>query len=163
MSNETRRRSGAAFAVIVSLPMIFTAVSVWWLESRFGAGVAIMIVGGLAGVLCVIIGMLLAMSNQRATLHAAAQFNANLAAVERARSQTARAELGVYREHARAEREAFAARAKLDVLDQREVQRLARQQAKALVDLERQRQPVRTWATYDDEEEVTEGNFRFYE
>jgi len=164
MSNETRRRSGAAFAVIVFLPLAFIALAVWWLESRFGAGVAIMVVGGLAGTFCVIIGYMLSMANSRSTLQAAAQFNADLATVERARAQTSRAELGVYREHARAEREAFSARAKLDVLDQRQIQRLAHQQAKALVDLERQKQPAaRTWSTYDEEAEVEEGSFRFYE
>jgi len=165
MSTQTRRRSGAAFALIVGMPLAFIALAVWWLETRFGAGVAIMIVGGLAGVICVIIGMMLAMANTRSTLAAATQFNADLASVERTRAQTQRAELGIYREYARGEREAFGHRAKLETFDRREVHRLARQQAKALIDAERaadQERQSRTWTAYDNAETV-DGDFRMFE
>lgn len=165
MSTQTRRRSGAMFALIVGMPLAFTALAVWWLESRFGAGVALTIVGGLAGVACVVVGYTLSMANTRYTLHSATQFNADLASVERTRAQTQRAELGIYREYARGEREAFGHRAKLETFDRREVHRLARQQAKALIDAERQadqERQSRTWTAYDDAETV-DGDFRMFE
>lgn len=165
MSTQTRRRSGAAFALIIGMPLLFVAAAVWWLESRFGAGVALTIVGGLAGVACVVVGYTLSMANTRYTLHTATQFNADLASVERTRAQTQRAELGIYREYARGEREAFGHRAKLEVANQQEVKRLARQQAKALVDAQRaadQQRQSRTWTAYDNAETV-DGDFRMFE
>lgn len=129
--------------------LVFICVAAWWLESRFGASVAIMVLGGALGVVCIIIGYLLSMANQKFTLHNAAMFNRDNATVERYRAATDK-------EIARGEREAFAARAKLDVIDAQRVNRLAQQQAKLLVDLERQRieetkRPTQ-WAVDDDDD-----------
>lgn len=156
------RRSAWPFALMVAVPVLFVVAGVWWLESRFGAGVALMVIGGLLGVICFIVGYVLSMANSRHALQTAAQFNADLATVERARMQSHRAELGIYREYARGEREAFAHRAKLDAVDRKEVQRLARQQAHILVDAQRQ-QPANTWAAVQEDETETDGDFRYYD
>ena len=158
--DEPRRGRGAwGFVFAIGVPLLFVGVATWWLESRFGAGVALMILGGLVGVVCVIVGLLISAAVQKFTLHSAAQFNAELAGVERTRAQTQRAELGVYREYARGEREAFAQRAKLDTVDRKELQRLVNQQARLLADAEveqirRQYEDERdrpSWGTVDGE------------
>lgn len=136
--------------------LLFVCVAAWWLESRFGANVAMMVLGGALGVICIIVGYMLSMANQKFTLHNAAQFNRDNATVERYRAATDK-------EIARGEREAFTARAKLDVIDARRVDRLADQKAKLLVDFERRRneEARRPQWSVDDEEE--DGRFREWE
>lgn len=160
MYEHPRRRSAWPAVIILFLSLLFVGMATWWLESRFGSGVALMILGGLVGVLCVIVGYLLSMSSTRSTLANAAQFNAELASVERARTQTSKAEIGVYREYARSEREAFAQRAKLDALDVRNVQRLAQQYAKQLTAGD---DVPDGWDVPDVELDSGPGGFQFYE
>ena len=167
MPVQQRRRSAWPAVFIMSIPFVFIGLAVWWLESRFGASVALMILGGLAGAACIVLGVVLSSTITKTTLANAAQFNSDLASVERARTSTARAELGVVREHARGEREAFNHRAKLEQLEARRIDQLAQQRAKLLVDTERQAQQAqqaRTWRTYEDEAPAAvEAEFRFYE
>jgi hypothetical protein len=166
MPVQQRRRSAWPAVFAMAIPFAFIGLTVWWLESRFGAGVALMILGGLAGAACIVLGVVLSGAITKSTLQNAAQFNSDLASVERARTATQRAELGVVREHARGEREAFNHRAKLEQLEARRIDQLAQQRAKLLVDAERQaqqQQQARTWQTYEDEPSTAEGEFRFYE
>ena len=48
---QERRRSAWALVWMIAIPLGFTGAAVWWLESRFGSGVALMILGGLVGVI----------------------------------------------------------------------------------------------------------------
>jgi hypothetical protein len=127
-------------------------VGVWWLESRFGSFVAIVVLGALLGVMCLIVGWLLSLATQRSTLDAAAQFNDGLAETEKYRQQT-------YREDARGAREAFSARARLDVIDEQRIQRLAQQQARLMIEQERKtitQRPDQQFRVIGDENNVGE-------
>ena len=110
----------------------FITLAVWWLQDQFGATMAIVAVGAVLGVICIIVGWLLSLATQRTTLNAAGQFNADLASTEKARQAT-------YREGARLEREAFVHTARLTEMDARRVDQIATQRAKLLTDVERQR------------------------
>ena len=172
-----RRRSAWALVWMIATPLAFVAGSVWWLESRFSSAAAVMVIGGLAGVICVIVGIILALAVQRNTLTAAGQFNANLAAVEQQRAQTERARLGVDKERARAERSLTEARARIEVMDARRVDQIAQQRAQALLqDQRRQQANAPTWHAQgedldpndpawagDDDDAPIDGAFRFYE
>ncbi len=80
MYSERRNTSGAGLVVIVVL--IFIGVAMWWLESRFNATVAIMVIGSLIGALLVIVGFVLNMASTKYTLNSAADFNRGLAETE---------------------------------------------------------------------------------
>ena len=174
---QERRRSAWALVWMIAIPLAFVGVAVWWLESRFGSGVALMVLGGLVGVICVIVGIILALAVQRNTLTAAGQFNANLAAVEQQRAQTERARLGVDKERARAERSLTEARARIEVMDARRVDQIAQQRAQALLqDQRRQQANAPTWHAQgedldpndpawagEDDDAPIDGAFRFYE
>lgn len=183
---QERRRSAWALVWMIAIPLAFVGVAVWWLESRFGSGVALMVLGGLVGVLALIVGIVLSLAVQRNTLTAAGQFNANLAAVEQQRAQTERARFGVDKERARAERSLTEARARIEVMDVRRVDQIAQQRAQALLqDQRRQQANAPTWhaqgedldpndpawagedgrgpAFGDDDDAPIDGAFRFYE
>ena len=132
--------------VLVGLVLGFVALAVWWLESRFDAEVAIMVVGGTLGVLCVFGGWLLAISNQKITLGSAAQFNDRLAATEGERQRTRRADLRIAEQYARMEREAFNQRAGIEAYGEKQMIGLARQLARSMAAAERQAELARpTW------------------
>lgn len=132
--------------VITVAVVVFIMVAVWWIEDRFGSMTAILLIGGLFGVICLIVGYLLSMANSRYTLDSSARFYEAIADTEKHRQLT-------YREHARGEREAFNHRAKLDMIDTRRVNQLADQRASMLVDLDRQKnnQPVEEWDENDND------------
>lgn len=144
-----RERVNHGSGLIVVCVLIFIGVAVWWLESRFSSTVAIMVIGGLFGVLCLIAGYMLNLASTRHTLETAARFNEALATTERHRQMT-------FREHARSEREAFNARAKLEVVDAKRIDQIAQQRASLLMDLERQRyrqdqaRQIPQWAVDDE-------------
>jgi hypothetical protein len=133
MYQESRRGFGGLVVVCV---LVFIGLAVWWLESRFGANVALMVLGGALGVICFTAGALLISANTKAVLGNAAQFNHDLANTERYRQMSGR-------EYARGEREAFSARAKLDLLDAKRIDAIAQQRAGLLVDVERQKMEQR--------------------
>ena len=154
------QRSPWAMVLLIGVPLLFTGIAVWWLESRFGSGVALMILGGLVGVICVIVGILLSAAIQKFTLGTAAEFNRNLAEVERARAQTDRARIGIDKERARSERHLTEARSRLEVIDAKRLDQLARERTRFLLGDERRRQDdAPTWADYadPDEEEAPPG------
>jgi len=154
------RRSGSTAAIVITVSVVlFVMVGVWWIESRFGSTTAILVIGGLFGVICLVVGYLLNMASTKHVLSEAANFNHDLAESERYRQAT-------QREFVRGEREAFSARAKLDVIDMKRVDQIAQQRMSLLMDLERQKlqQPVAahasTWMLDDDDEG---GSFKSWE
>ena len=68
MYNERTSGRGCSSAVIVLAILGVIVLGTWWIESRFNAGVAAMVLGGLAGVACVIIGYVLNMASTSRTL-----------------------------------------------------------------------------------------------
>jgi Zn-dependent protease with chaperone function len=110
----------------------FITLAVWWLQREFGASMAIVAVGAVLGVVCLIVGWLLSLATQRTTLQAAGQFNADLAGTEKARQ-------AAYREGARLEREVYTHQSRMVEMDARRVDQIAQQRAKLLTDVERQR------------------------
>lgn len=118
--------------VITLTIAVFLVGAVWWLESRFSPTVAIMVIGGLFGVICFAAGGLLMHASSRSTLDIAARFNEALAMTEKHRQMT-------YHEQARGDAAMQRANAQLTVLDAKRVDKLAQERANVLVDLERQR------------------------
>jgi hypothetical protein len=123
------KRGGTAFllslALVIGLVFGTIAAVNWWLETRFGANIAILTWGAAGGIICVALGILFTMIVQRSTITGVSDIlhdNANVS----------KAQIGVYREYARSEREAFKERAKLDVLDERRIMKLADQQARLI-------------------------------
>ncbi|RIK36062.1 MAG: hypothetical protein DCC55_28495 [Chloroflexi bacterium] len=152
------RRGGNAAAVITVAVIAFVVVGVWWVESRFGSTTAILVLGGFFGVACLVIGYLLNLASTRYTLNTAADFNRDLAGVEKYRQQA-------FKEFARGDAAERTAQARIQVLDARRVDQLAQQRAGLLLDLERkrmeeqQRRQPPTWAVDDDED----GDFQRYQ
>jgi len=133
-------RHSSANPVLIMIIVIvgFIGVGVWWLESRFDSTVAIVVVGGLFGVVCLVIGYLLNLASTKSTLAAAADFNHDLAGVERYRQ-------AAFKELMRAD-------GHIRVIDAKRIDQIAQQRAGLIVDLERQKQqqPALTW-NVDDE------------
>ncbi len=107
-------------AVVIALPLGFLALAVWWLESRFDAGVAITVIGALLGVGALVIGFVLAMFSNRSALAAAASLQESAA-----RSNAAQA--GALRESVR-----WGGR--IDAMHEQRVLSLADQRARLLTD-----------------------------
>jgi hypothetical protein len=154
----------AALALALFLFVLFLALSVpvWWLESRFGSISAIATVGGFIGVAVFAGGAAMASRIQRNANQHTADI---IASVEETRGRWAMVE----RERARQDREHMAAYAKFQTIDVQRVNQLAQQQARLLVDTERERwnmqqaqqaQPAAAWAMDDDD--ASEG-VRYYE
>ena len=147
-------QASLALAVFLAVLFAFLAIPVWWLESRFGSISAIATVGGFIGVAVFAGGAMLASRIQ----HNANQHTADIiASVEETRGRFAM----VQREYARQDREQLAAYARMQTIDVRRVDDLARQQARLLVDTERERwdlqqqaqqQPAAAWAMDDDDD-----------
>jgi len=138
---------------------IYLAVS--WMEQRFGAPVAAAAAFSILG--CIILGAGVVL-NQRSTKHTFDMI-ADLRASD---AEIRRADTSVERERARLEREQFTHNARLATIDVQRVNQLATQQARLLVDTERQRwdmqaqrQPAAAWAM-DDGDDDTAG-VRYYE
>lgn len=161
MKGFTQASLSVAFALLVFFGAI--GLAVWWLESRFGSIAAISTVGGVVGVIFYAAG---AWQNQRNTKHALGTMADVIDSIEQTRSARA----SVEREHARADREQLAAFARMQTIDVQRVNRLAAQEARLLVDTERERwnlqaqqerQPAQAWAMDDDTDDGA--GVRYYE
>ncbi len=137
---------------------IYLAVS--WMEQRFGAPVAAAAAFSILG--CIILGAGVVL-NQRSTKHTFDMI-ADLRASD---AEIRRADTSVERERARLEREQFVHSARLTTIDVQRVNQLAQQQARLLVDTERQRwdmqhqaQPA-AWAMQDADDDGA--GVRYYE
>lgn len=124
-----------ALFLVLAIPFGFVVLGVWWLEDRFGTGVAAVTIGGVLALLAFAGGALFAYRLSKRTLENAATFVADVTDVQRA-------SMNVQREHARAEREAFSLRARAELTDEARVQRLAEQRARLLVDGQPKAEPA---------------------
>ena len=141
---------GLSFAV--GIPLGFVVLATWWMEDRFGSGVAVMVWGGTLGLVAFTAGAFLAARISRNTLESVADFmDAN--------AQTEKGRALLFREHARGEREAFSARAKLEVIDARRVDQLAQQRAGLLMDQNR----GASWAVGEESFVSGPDDFQVYE
>ena len=141
---------GASFAL--GIPLGFIILATWWMEDRFGSGVAVMVWGGTLGLVAFGLGALLSARISKATLESVADFmDAN--------AQTEKGRALLFREHARGEREAFSARAKLEVIDARRVDQLAQQRAALLTDQNR----GASWAVGEESFVSGPDDFQVYE
>lgn len=124
-----------ALFLVLAIPFGFVVLGVWWLEDRFGTGVAAVTIGGVFALLAFAGGAIFAYRLSKRTLENAAVFVEDVTGVQRA-------SMGVQREHARAEREAFSLRARAELADEARVRRLAEQRARLLVDGQAKAEPA---------------------
>ena len=119
----------------------FIVLAVWWLQGAIGQHYTLLVIFALVGVLIFAGGALFAHMNQKSTLDALTKFNANDAQIDRYR-------MASFKAQSQGEAAMQKAAAALTVLDAKRVGRLADQQAKMLVDSQRQAQPGQndTWA-----------------
>jgi hypothetical protein len=158
-------QAALALALFLAVLFLFLSIPVWWLESRFGSISAIATVGGFIGVAVFAGGAAMASRIQRNANQHTADI---IASVEETRGRWAMVE----RERARQDREHMAAYTKFQTIDVQRVNQLATQQARLLVDTERERwnmqqvqqdaarQPVQAWAMDDDDDGA---GVRYYE
>lgn len=147
------------FLTIVSI-LIFVGGAMWWLESRFSASVAVMVIGTLVGALFFAGGALLSHMIQKSTLHNVTQFAQRDA-------QTDRYRMASFKALAQGESAMQRAAAQLTVIDAKRIDSLAQQRAHLLTDTERQaaRDVVATndvW-TWEDSDQDAGATFAVWE
>lgn len=133
------------FLIIVSI-LIFVGVAVWWLESRFDATVAVVVIGGLFGVFFFAGGALLTHMTQKSTLQSVTQFAQRDAQTDRYRMQS-------FNALAKGESAMQQAAARLTVLDAKRIDGLAQQRAKMLAGPPVAEQPTGDVWSWDDDEQ----------
>lgn len=134
--------------------LVFIGVGVWWLQGAIGQDYTVLVIFALVGVILFGAGALFAHMNQKQTLDAITKFNANDAQIDRFRMAT-------YKEQAKGEAALQKAAAALSVIDAKRVDRIAKQEAKLLIDNQRQEQPSNeTWAWDTDDDEADSGGFQ---
>lgn len=112
------------FLIIVSV-LAFVGVAVWWLESRFDALVAVMVIGTLVGALFFTGGALLSHMIAKSTM-------ANVTQFAQRDAQTDRYRMASFKALASGQAAMDRAAAQLTVLDARRVDGLAQQRARLL-------------------------------
>jgi hypothetical protein len=112
------------FLTILSV-LIFVFVAVWWLESRFDALVAVMVIGTLVGAAFFSFGALLSHMIAKSTMSNVTQFAQRDA-------QTDRYRMASFKAMASGQAAMDRAAAQLTVLDARRIDGLAQQRAKLL-------------------------------
>lgn len=141
------------FLKIVSV-LGFIVLAVWWLNGAIGSDYTVLVIFALVGVLLFAGGALFTHMNQKMTLDAFNKANANDAQIDRYRMQSFKALAG-------GEAAWQKAAAQINVLDAKRTHQLAQQQAKLLVDTERERwqmqqqqQPQEdAWATWEEDDQ----------
>ena len=132
--------------------VIFVGVAVWWLESRFDALVAVMVIGTLVGALFFTGGALLSHMIAKSTMSSITQFAQRDAQTDRYRQQS-------FKALAQGESAMQRAAAQLTVLDARRVDGLAQQRAKMLTGPSPvAEQPTGDVWSWDDDQEISQGN-----
>lgn len=130
---------------------IFVAVN--WIAGIIGGSATLIVLGALVLVIIFAAGALFSHMSQKQTLDALTKFNAQDAQIDKYRQQS-------FRAMAQGESAMQRAAAQLTVLDAKRTHQIAQQQAKLLVDTERERwhlqqqaqQPVETW-TWDSNDD----------
>lgn len=137
------------FLKIVSV-LGFIILAVWWLNGAIGSNYTILVIFALVGVLLFAGGALFTHMNQKMTLDAFNKANAQDAQIDRYRMQS-------FKAMASGDAAWQKAAAQINVLDAKRTHQLAQQQAKLLVDTERERwqmqqQPDDAWATWGEDD-----------
>ena len=117
-------RDWGRIVTIIAVPAFIT-LAVWWLESRFDSLVAVIVIGGLFGVVFFAGGALLSHMIQKNTLNAVTSFAQKDAQTDRYRQQS-------FKVLAQGESAMQKAAAQLTVIDAKRVEGLAQQRARLL-------------------------------
>ncbi len=144
--------SGTTDFLKLASVLVFIGVGVWWLQGAIGQDYTVLVIFALIGVILFAGGALFGHMNQKQTLDAITKFNANDAQIDRYR-------MASFKAQSQGEAAMQKAAAALTVLDAKRVGRLADQQAKMLVDSQRQAQPAQndTWAWDADDTADADG------
>lgn len=122
-------------------------LAVWWLESRFDALVAVLVIGTIVGALFFTAGAFLSHAIAKSTMQNLTRFADSDAQTDRYRMQS-------FKTLAQGESAMQRAAAQLTVLDARRVDQIAAQRAKLLTDgINREPQPQENAWTWDDDEQ----------
>jgi len=133
------------FLIIVSI-LIFVGVAVWWLESRFDAMTAVLVIGTLVGAFFFTGGAMLSHMIAKSTLN-------NITAFAQRDAQTDRYRMATFKEQARGQSALDRAAAQLTVLDAKRIDSLAQQRAKMLAGPPVAEQPTGDVWSWDDDEQ----------
>ena len=144
-------RDWGRIVTIIAVPAFIT-LAVWWLESRFDSLVAVIVIGGLFGVVFFAGGALLSHMIQKNTLNAVTSFAQKDAQTDRYRQQS-------FKVLAQGESAMQKAAAQLTVIDAKRVERLAQQRARMLAGpAPVAEQPSGDTWSWDDEQDAGQSN-----
>ena len=144
-------RDWGRIVTIIAVPAFIT-LAVWWLESRFDSVVAVVVIGGLFGVVFFAGGALLSHMIQKNTLNAVTSFAQKDAQTDRYRQQS-------FKVLAQGESAMQKAAAQLTVLDAKRVEGLAQQRARMLAaPAPVAEQPSGDTWSWDDEQDAGQSN-----
>lgn len=134
-------------AIVLGI-LAFLALGTWWLEDRFGSQLSLVILLGVSHLVAFAGGALLSFAISRGTLRSVNDYAKNDAIIDRYRQQTFKAQ-------ASGEAAWQRAAARLLTLDQSNINNLANQRAKAVINLDREqrRAAEETWTWGDDGKE----------
>ena len=142
------------FLIIVSI-LAFVGVAVWWLESRFDALVAVMVIGTLVGALFFTGGALLSHMIAKSTM-------ANVTNFAQRDAQTDRYRMASFKAMASGQAAMDRAAAQLTVLDAKRVDQLATQRARMLAGpAPVAEQPAGDVWSWDDDEQTADTGASF--
>lgn len=134
--------------------LAFIALGVWWMDKNFGPQLSISVLLGVTHLLAFAGGAVLSFAITRGSLRSVNEYAKNDAIIDRYRQQT-------FKVQASGEASWQKAAAKLLTLDQQNVNKLANERAKAVIDLDREaRKPKDTWQWDPDEDEDGIGEFK---
>ena len=144
-------RDWGRIVTIIAVPAFIT-LAVWWLESRFDSLVAVIVIGGLFGVVFFAGGALLSHMIQKNTLNAVTSFAQKDAQTDRYRQQS-------FKVLAQGESAMQKAAAQLTVIDAKRVEGLAQQRARMLAaPAPVAEQPSGDTWSWDDEQDAGQSN-----
>ena len=152
-------RDWGRIVTMIVIPAFIT-LAVWWLESRFDALVAVLVVGTLVGAIFFAAGALLSHMIQKSTLSNVTNFAQRDAQTDRYRMQS-------FKAMAQGDAAMQRAAAQLTVLDARRVDGLAQQRAKMLAGpapvAEQPSGDVWSWDDGDEAEQTNGASFAVWE
>lgn len=129
---------------MVAVVVLAIVLAVWWLESRFGALIAVMSIGLLSGAAFFMLGAVFNQRQSKNTMENVGDFLHEMMQVEKQRS-------GVNRVYAQMERDAAKASLTGVTLEAKRVDQIAQQRAKLLVSESRQQDTGDFWDSSDIE------------
>lgn len=139
---------------ITALALGFIVLGMWWLETRFGSGMAFNVLMGITHLLAFAAGAVLSFAITRGSLRAVNEYAKTDAQVDRYRQQS-------FKEQARGDSAFKRAAAQMSVIDARRVDRMAQDRANIILQRDRQaQQPVDTWDWNDTQGQDTEEEYQ---